>query len=146
MFVGAGSGSTAGGVKITTVAVIAGEIRAIAAGRRQVRLGHREIDENTAHRATVVLTVSALVGALGIFALLALEPLPPLALLFEAVSALGTVGLSLGVTPQLSAAGKVVVILLMFVGRLGVLTVAYALTRQARDASVRLPQGRIMIG
>ncbi|MEZ4386291.1 MAG: potassium transporter TrkG [Candidatus Krumholzibacteriia bacterium] len=146
MFIGAGSGSTAGGVKINTVAVITSEIRAIAAGRRQLRLRNREIDEVTARRATVVLTVSAMVGALGIFALLILEPLPPLSLVFEAVSALGTVGLSLGVTPQLSVGGKLVIIVLMFVGRLGVLTLAYALARQAREDSVRMPNGRLMIG
>lgn len=146
MFIGAGSGSTAGGIKITTAAVISAEIVAIVQGRRQVRLERRELDDVTLQRATVVLTMSALLAVLGSLALLAVESQPPLALMFEAVSALGTVGLSLGVTPQLTVAGKVVVIVLMFVGRLGVLTVAYALAHPARDASVRLPRGRLMIG
>jgi trk system potassium uptake protein TrkH len=146
MFVGGGPGSTAGGVKITTMAVIMAELRAIAAGRRQVRLRNRELDDLVSHRATVVVTTGALVAALGVFLLLVCEPLPPLALAFEAVSAFGTVGLSTGITPQLSVAGKLVVIVLMFVGRLGVLTLAYALTRHARDASVRLPREQLMIG
>ena len=140
------TGSTAGGVKITTMAVIMAELRAIAAGRRQVRLRNRELDDLVSHRATVVVTTGALVAALGVFLLLVCEPLPPLALAFEAVSAFGTVGLSTGITPQLSVAGKLVVIVLMFVGRLGVLTLAYALTRHTRDASVRLPREQLMIG
>jgi trk system potassium uptake protein TrkH len=146
MFVGAGPGSTAGGVKISTVAVVAAEIRAIAAGRRQARIGRRELDDQDRHRATVVLTTAALLAALGTLLLLITERSSFLTTVFEAVSALGTVGLSLGLTPQLSGAGKIVVMLLMFVGRLGVLTFAYVLVRPARDATVRLPRSGLMIG
>ncbi len=146
MFIGAGSGSTAGGVKITTLAVIAAEIRAIGSGRRQARIGDRELDPMDRQRATVVLTAGAVVAAAGTFLLLITEHAPFMEVVFETVSALGTVGLSLGLTPQLSAAGKVVVVVLMFVGRLGVLTFAYGLVKPGRDASVRLPRGGLMIG
>lgn len=146
MFIGGGSGSAAGGVKVTTLATVAAEIRSIAAGRRQVRLRDRELDDVDCQRATVVVTTSALVAAAGTFVLLLTEGADLLAVAFEVISALGTVGLSLGLTPHLTAAGKLVVILLMFVGRLGVLTLAYGLVRPARDAAVRLPGARLMIG
>jgi len=146
MFVGGGSGSTAGGVKISTLAVLVADFKAIAAGRRQARLGNREIDESDRHRAAVVLTLALVVAAGGVLVLLITESAGMLPIVFEVVSALGTVGLSLNLTPELSLAGRVVVILLMFLGRIGVLTIAYALVKPQRDATVRLPRGSMMIG
>jgi trk system potassium uptake protein TrkH len=146
MFIGAGSGSTAGGVKITTLAVLWGDLRAIAAGRNQIRLFDREIGMLTEQQATVVLLAGGVFGALGSFALLITDGRELLASVFEVVSALGTVGLSTGITPTLTPAGKIVLILLMYVGRVGILTFAYGIVGPRRDRDVRMPTGDLMVG
>jgi trk system potassium uptake protein len=146
MFIGAGSGSTAGGVKITTLAVLWGDLRAIAAGRNQIRLFDREIGILTEQQATVVLLSGGAFGALGTFALLITDGRELLASVFEVVSALGTVGLSTGITPSLTPAGKFVLIVLMYVGRVGILTFAYGLVGPRRDRDVRMPTGDLMVG
>ncbi len=146
MFIGAGSGSTAGGVKITTLAVLWGDLRAIAAGRNQIRLFDREIGMLTEQQATVVLLAGGVFGALGTFALLITDGRELLATVFEVVSALGTVGLSTGLTTELTPAGKVVLILLMYVGRVGILTFAYGVVGPRRDRDVRMPTGDLMVG
>jgi trk system potassium uptake protein len=146
MFIGAGSGSTAGGVKITTLAVLWGELRAIAAGRNQIRLFDREIGLLTEQQATLVLLSGGVFGALGSFALLITDGRDLLASVFEVVSALGTVGLSTGITPTLTPAGKLVLIILMYVGRVGILTFAYGVVGPRRDRDVRMPTGDLMVG
>ena len=146
MFLGAGSGSTAGGIKLPTVAVILADLQAIFTGRPHPRLADREISRVDTARAMAVLTVAVVLALVGTFVLMLTEQTDLLTAGFEAISALGTVGLSLGLTMELSPAGKVVVMILMLVGRLGVLTVAYGLVQPARDAAVRLPRGEIMIG
>lgn len=146
MFIGAGSGSTAGGVKITTLAVLWGDLRAIAAGRNQIRLFDREIGFLTEQQATVVLLAGGVFGALGTFALLITDGRELLATVFEVVSALGTVGLSVGITPELTPAGRIVLILLMYVGRVGILTFAYGFVGPRRDRDVRMPTGDLMVG
>jgi trk system potassium uptake protein len=146
MFIGAGSGSTAGGVKITTLAVVWGELRSIATGRNQIRLFDREIGILTEQQATVVLLAGGVFGALGSFALLITDGRDLLPSVFEVVSALGTVGLSTGITPTLTPAGKLVLIVLMYVGRVGILTFAYGLVGPRRDRDVRMPTGDLMVG
>ncbi len=146
MFIGAGSGSTAGGVKITTLAVLWGDLRSIAAGRNQIRLFDREIGMLTEQQATVILLAGGVFGALGTFALLITEGGELLVSVFEVVSALGTVGLSTGITPSLTPAGKIVLIVLMYVGRVGILTFAYGMVGPRRDRDVRMPTGDLMVG
>jgi len=126
--------------------VLWADLKATASGLRQVRLRDREIGEQLVRRAAVVLAMGGLLAALGTFCLLLTEGTDLLTAAFEAVSALGTVGLSLGLTSGLTAAGKVTVIVLMFVGRLGILTLAYGLVRPGRDRAVRLPRADMMIG
>jgi trk system potassium uptake protein TrkH len=94
----------------------------------------------------LVLSGGLVFAALGIFLLLVTEGRSLQLTAFEAFSALGTVGLSLGLTPELSSLGRVVVIVLMFVGRLGPLTLAYGLVPSSRERQVRLPQARILVG
>ncbi len=146
MFVGGAPGSTAGGIKVTTLAVAWANMRATAAGRRQVRLGGRELEQVAVQRAMLVLSSGVVAVAIGVFVLLLTEGRDLLTTVFEVVSAMATVGLTLGLTPLLSPAGRVVVILLMFIGRLGPLTLAASLSGAARDTRVRLPRGRILIG
>ena len=146
MYIGGAPGSTAGGVKVTAVAIAWANLRSIARGRSRVWIGNRELEEVHVQRALLVLTVALVAAALGTLALLLTEGRDLMTTAFEVFSALGTVGLSLGLTPFLTPAGQLVVILLMFLGRLGPLTLASSLTGAARDPHVRLPRGRILIG
>ena len=146
MFIGGAPGSTAGGVKVTAVAIVWANLRSIARGLNQVRLGRRELDSVHVQRSMLVLSAGLVLAAVGLFTLLATEERPFLETTFEVFSALGTVGLSLGMTSLLSPAGRIVLVILMFVGRLGPLTLASSLTGASRDPRVRLPRGRVMIG
>ncbi len=146
MFVGGAPGSTAGGVKVTAVAIVWANLRSIAQGLSRVRMGRRELEAVHVQRAMLVLSAGLVAAACALFVLLATEGRGFAETTFEVFSALGTVGLSLGLTPELSAAGRVVVILLMFLGRLGPLTLASSLTGASREPRVRLPRGRILIG
>jgi trk system potassium uptake protein TrkH len=94
----------------------------------------------------LVLSGGLILAAIGLFVLLVTEEKAFMETTFEVFSALGTVGLSLGMTSTLSSAGRIVITVLMFVGRLGPLTLASSLTGAVRDPRVRLPRGRIMIG
>ena len=146
MFIGGAPGSTAGGVKVTTVAIIWANLRSIGGGLNRTRLGKRELEAVHVQRAMLVLSAGLVLAAISLFVLLATEEKPFLETAFEVFSALGTVGLSLGMTSALSPVGRVVITILMFVGRLGPLTLASSLTGASRDPRVRLPRGRILIG
>ncbi len=146
MFIGGAPGSTAGGVKVTAVAIVWANLRSISRGLTRVRLGRRELEPVHVQRAMLVLSGGLVVAVSALFVLLITEGQPFMATAFEVFSALGTVGLTLGLTPLLSPVGRVVIILLMFIGRLGPLTLASSLTGSRREPEVHLPPGRIMIG
>ncbi|WNG41086.1 hypothetical protein F0U61_50840 [Archangium violaceum] len=147
MFIGGSPGGTAGGVKTTTVAVLVLTFRALLRNRSEVEVMGRSVPPATVYRACAVTLISfGLLFGLA-FLLFAAEPhLPFRDLLFEAVSAFGTVGLSTGVTPQLSAAGKLVVCAQMFAGRLGPFTLALALGLSKARASYSYPSTKIVVG
>jgi len=132
MWVGASPASTGGGVKTTTVALALLNIRAIATGGHKVNLFRREVAPLAVDRAFSTVVLSLFVGSTLLFLLLVTEEAPFLPLLFETVSALGTVGLSTGITPSLSVPGKLLVVVLMLVGRVGLLGTALALVRTRR--------------
>lgn len=147
MFVGASPGSTAGGIKITTAAVLLAAIRSAIRGGAPTTLFDREVARDVVLRSLAIAVISVAVVGLGLFVLLLFEPRPFLELLFETVSAFGTVGLSLGATPELGPAGKLTIIAVMFVGRIGPLTLALLLgTGAARRTAVRYPETRLMVG
>jgi trk system potassium uptake protein TrkH len=145
MFVGACPGSTGGGVKTTTVAVLFSGLRSELFARPP-RLLDRAIPQPVVRRAIGVSFLSLVLVFFVLFLLLLLEPHAPLAVAFEVVSAFSTTGLSTGITPELSVPGKLLVVLTMFVGRIGPLTLALALARAARASAVELPEERVMIG
>ena len=154
MFVGASPGSCGGGIKTTTMATLVLEGWARLRGKERPQLFNRSISRRSVNRAVTVLLLSVLVVSLGLMLLLITEsgPLPHpdtrgkfLELLFEAVSAFGTVGLSTGGTGELSVAGKLTVTVLMFVGRLGPLVVGLAVSRTP-GARYYLAEENIMIG
>jgi trk system potassium uptake protein TrkH len=146
MYIGGAPGSTAGGVKVTSVAIVWANVRSIGSGLSRVRLGRREVEPVQVHRSLLVLSSFLVMAAVGIFLLLFTEQQPFMETTFEVFSALGTVGLSLGITGLLSPVGKLVIVFLMFVGRLGPLTLAGSLVGTAMEPRVRLPRGRILIG
>jgi len=145
MIIGASPGGTGGGIKTTTAVVLIGSVLAVLARRERIVLLRRRMSLDTVFRSAAIATVAALAVAAGTFALLATQPQRFEVLLFEAASAFGTVGLSLGATPGLDAVGKVIVMLLMFAGRVGPLTLALLVGR-ATASHVHYPDSRIMVG
>ncbi len=149
MFIGGSPGGTAGGIKTVTLAVMVMAVMSTLHQRGEVQMFRRSIRGEFVSRALAVILIYASVLFLGVLAFTLSERdrgLPFLDLMFEATSALGTVGLSTGITPQLSSSGKVILILLMLIGRLGPLSLAAALTFDTRRARYTYPQEALMVG
>lgn len=146
MFIGAGSGSTAGGLKVTTVMVLVVAARAEIRGDNDVSVLDRRIPNATVRVAIAVTMVSLAAVVTGTMALLAMTRLSLDLALFEAISALATVGLSSGVTSTLPESAQLLLVTLMFLGRVGPLTLASSLTLRNTPRNYRLPEGRPMIG
>jgi trk system potassium uptake protein TrkH len=147
MFVGGAAGGTAGGIKVNSLGVIG----AFLASRRnrmqqQVRIFRHAIPGAQVHNAFTVMLFGVATVFVATFLLTITEGLPLEALLFEAVSAFGTVGLSTGITGELSPAGRLVITVLMFVGRLGPLTLLAASLRRERRVAVEYPEADIQVG
>ncbi len=145
MFIGASPGSTAGGIKTTTVAVLLGAVRSIATGKTRVVFFGRRVPQRIVYRSAAIAAVAVFFLVTGAFVLFLVEDIAFEVTLFETFSALGTVGLSIGATGQLHAAGKLTVIVLMFVGRIGPLTVALLLS-QSESSNLNYPESEIMVG
>lgn len=146
MWVGGGSQSTAGGIKVNAFAVVVLNLVAVIRGTERVEVFGRELSYDSIRRsnATVVLSVGVLF--VSVFVLSMLEPeFSLMALTFECVSALGTVGSSLNVTPLLGTPAKLLVVALMFVGRVGLITLMLGIVRQKKHTKYRYPSGQIII-
>ncbi|MFE8695907.1 TrkH family potassium uptake protein [Cytobacillus sp. FJAT-53684] len=147
MFIGAGSGSTAGGIKISTLAVLVATVWSQIKGKEDVVLFRRKIVMETILKA---LTVT-IIGLFLVFVITMLLSITEkghdfIMYLFEAASAFGTVGLSMGLTPELSSMGRLLIIFTMFAGRLGPLTMAIAIAMRRKRNAFHYPEGKIMIG
>jgi trk system potassium uptake protein TrkH len=147
MFVGASPGSTGGGIKTTTFATLLGAVWSQIRGKEDVVFYRQRIVYETIYKALTV-TLSGLFLVIIMTMLLTItEPGKDfLSLLFETTSAFGTVGLSMGLTPDLSKIGKGLIIFTMFAGRVGPLTIAFAVTIRRNPDAFRYPKGKIMIG
>jgi trk system potassium uptake protein len=146
MFIGGGSGSTAGGIKVTTFALLGFVMWAEVRGDSDVVVFRRRVPVG-AHRQALTVALMAVGGVvLSTMVLVSVADLPRSDLLFEAVSALGTVGLSAHVTPLLPDMGRLVVVVLMFIGRVGPPTLFAALVLRERDRLYRHPEERPIIG
>ncbi|TSA87791.1 potassium transporter KtrB [Deinococcus detaillensis] len=142
MFIGGNPGSTAGGIKTTTAAVLLAATRAVLRREQDVHLAGRRMPTSTLMRALTVVTLAVLAIGLGTFALMLSDARQrPLALAFEAVSAFTTSGLSVNLTPHLSGSGKLVLVALMFLGRVGFLSLLLAF-RPAPSPEMRLLRER----
>lgn len=147
MFIGAGSGSTAGGIKITTFAVLSATLWAQLRGKEDVVLFRRRIVVDTILKAlTVAMCGVIIVVFVTIFLSLSEQKHSFMMYLFEATSAFGTVGLSMGLTPELTPAGRILIMFTMFAGRVGPLTIAFAISKRRRPEAFHHPKGNIMIG
>lgn len=146
MLVGASPGSTGGGFKTTTLAVLLVSTWNVIRGRPEVHLWNRRVPIRIILRSITLIVLYIGTLGLGLMILLLLEPFPFRSLLFEAASALGTVGLSLGITSQLSDAGKLVLILLMFWGRVGIVTFLYGLVKREARGKISYPDAEIPVG
>lgn len=140
MFIGGCSGSTAGGIKVSTFAVVVAGMWAVLRGRRDIDIGKRRIDNSLFGQALAIFTAYLAIILTSTLVICAVEPTGSFqAVLFETVSALGTVGLSMGITPTLHTASKIIIILLMYMGRAGVLTLALAIGKKRSEAQIRRP-------
>jgi trk system potassium uptake protein TrkH len=146
MFTGAATASMGGGIKINVLGVLLMTLWSVARGREEVVAFGRTIPRETIYKALTIMFSSATFVMLITILLTITEHLPPLHLLFETVSAFGTVGFSLGVTPNLSTAGKLLIVITMFAGRLGVLTMIAALARHPSAQLRGYPEEKILIG
>ena len=146
MWIGGGSQSTAGGIKVNTFAAISLNLGAIITGRRRVTVFHRAVSVSSIRRANAVVATSILAYTAFSLVLLFLEPtLPARAVLFESASALFTVGSSLGVTPMLSDASKAVCCVAMFLGRVGIISLFMGLAGKPNDEQPVFPEENIRI-
>ena len=147
MFVGGAAGSVAGGIKVATVAVIIAAAISSVRGRLQTEAFGREIPHFQVHRAlTVAALAMTFIFIIAMVMMLTEEDMPFLNMFFDIISAFGTTGLSTGVTSQLSLAGKILFMVAMFVGRLGPITMALALTPREEATVYRFIQERVKIG
>jgi trk system potassium uptake protein len=146
MFIGASPGGTGGGMKVTTFVVLFATLRAELRGADEPVLFDRLLPAATVRRAIAVAFTSVVVLTSSVILLLLSESHDPLRLAFEAMSAFGTVGLSVDLTPKLSAIGKLIIILTMLTGRVGPLTVALAASDRNQRIHHRRPHERVLIG
>lgn len=146
MFIGGSPGSTAGGIKTSTFTLMLAAILSILRGKKDTEIFKRRIPFNDVLNG---LSIVLLAGML-VFSIAGLLSLTNhfnfIRLLYEATSAFGTVGLSLGLTPYLDSFGRILIIITMFTGRLGPLTIGYALVYKEKQPEITYPEGRVMIG
>ena len=146
MFVGASPSSMGGGVKTSTAAILFISLVGSVTGKRDPLAFGRQIPQQTVYKAFTIVTISVMLISLVTLTLSFTEAAPIFSLLFEVTSAFGTVGLSTGITPKLSDAGKVLITLTMFAGRVGTLTLLMALALRPRKERLKYPEGKIIIG
>lgn len=144
MLIGGSPGSTAGGMKTTTVAVMILTMFAVFCRKRDVAVFHRRISRDTVRTASAILTMYLTLFLLSSGIISRIEHVPLLSAAFETSSALGTVGLTLGLTPTLGTVSHIILILLMYTGRVGGLTILYAAIREG--TSLRYPEEPVSVG
>ena len=151
MFIGASPGSCGGGVKTTTFIVFLMTLFSSSKGEDYINIFNRTISKNIIFKSFAVMLIAITFLLLGILGLSMLDPTPMdrsnfLSSTFEVFSALGTVGLSLGYTQKLSTSAKLIIILLMFLGRVGPLTLVMSLRYKKRKSVFQYAEENIMIG
>ena len=146
MLVGGAPGSTAGGMKVTTLAVMLSTAASVFRHRSDTHFFGRRIEEETVRSAMAILTLYLTLFLSGGLLISQVEGLPLLTCLFESASAVGTAGLTLGITTSLGWLSRMVLIVLMYVGRVGALTLVFAALSDGKRSLARLPRERLMVG
>ncbi|NLZ52973.1 MAG: Trk family potassium uptake protein [Thermoanaerobacteraceae bacterium] len=146
MFIGASPASTGGGIKTTTFALIIMMIYTVLTSKEDVEIYQRRIPMDNIFKAVVIAVISVFFVFTSSFILTITEQADFLSIFFEATAAFGTVGLTLGITPRLTDFGKIVIMLTMFTGRLGPLTLVMALGSRTNKALIKHPEERILVG
>jgi trk system potassium uptake protein TrkH len=146
MFVGGSPGSTAGGIKTTTFIMLWLVIYNNLRGKRNIELFRRSVETEDVYRALSIALLSLFFILMMTFLLSFCQQADLMKIMFEVVSALGTVGLTLGLTPDLTDWGQILIIITMFIGRLGPLTIGFAFIYQKKKPDMKYPSTRIMVG
>ncbi|UZJ78267.1 TrkH family potassium uptake protein [Fictibacillus sp. KU28468] len=146
MFIGASPSSVGGGVRTTTVAVAFLAIWFYAKGRNSIKVFGREVMTEDVQKSFIVLIVAFLICSAASLFLAVTDPLPIEKIVFEVCSAFGTTGLSLGITPDLSTGGKIILMVLMFIGRIGVLSFLFIIRGKTVVEHFHYPKEKIIIG
>ncbi|MBN1624767.1 MAG: Trk family potassium uptake protein, partial [Clostridia bacterium] len=146
MFIGAAPGSTGGGIKVTTFAILISAITAYLKSNEDVNMFKRKVARNTVRKAIAIFFAAFGLVLVTTFVLLLSGAGTLTECIFEAVSAFGTVGLSTGITPSLPLVGKLAITVTMFVGRVGPLALAVSLSPLAMKKPYSYPEGKISVG
>lgn len=146
MLIGGAPGSTAGGMKITTFAVMLSTAASVFKRKAHTVFFGRRISDDTIRNAATIFMMYLVLFLTGGFIISKIEHLPLLTCLFETASAVGTVGLTLGITPELGKFSHIILIILMYVGRVGGLTLIFSAVSSNQSYTARLPQEKIMVG
>ncbi|WP_078382802.1 TrkH family potassium uptake protein [Sutcliffiella halmapala] len=146
MFIGASPSSVGGGIRTTTFALNILFLFHFARGHKNIKLFRREIHEEDIIKSLVVLLLAILICCFAVVILSFTEPFSLIQILFEVCSAFGTTGLSMGITPDLSTIGKVIIMCLMFIGRVGLLTFLFILESKQKPPNYHYPVERVIIG
>jgi trk system potassium uptake protein TrkH len=146
MFIGASPASTGGGIKTTTFSALMLAVGGMIRGRNEVEVFKRSLSPQTIYKAFTVMFMAGSLVIIVTMILSVTENAPFLNILFEVVSAFGTVGLSTGLTPSLTPVGKLWIIITMFAGRVGPVTLALAIALRTKRGTIHYPEGRVMIG
>lgn len=146
MFIGGASGSTAGGVKVNTVGVIFAYLKSVFYNRKETTLLNNFLSKRIINESFLIILLAGCAVFSGTFIISLLEQFPLEQILFETVSAFGTVGLSTGITGSLCGLSKITIIVLMFIGRLGPMTLIIAMSQKPAYIRIKYPEGIILIG
>lgn len=146
MFIGGSPAGTAGGVKTTTIAVIMLAVRATVRGREDITCFGRRISDKTARKALAVVLISFLVSIAAIIAMMIFEQGEAVEQIFEIYSALGTVGISRDYTSVVGLAGKIILCICMYLGRIGPITMVLVFTMRYKQIAVKLPEENVTVG
>lgn len=145
MFVGGSPGGTAGGIKTTTIVIILMYIFSTIKGDKYTNIHKRSVSENLIKQAITVFAINIFVLLTGVFLLAITENLSLMEILFEATSAIATVGLSLNVTSKLTVAGKLIISFMMYLGRIGILTFVLSFTKNENKQHIKYATGNLLI-
>ncbi|MFD1017959.1 TrkH family potassium uptake protein [Thalassobacillus hwangdonensis] len=146
MFIGASPSSVGGGIRTTTFALVVIFILTYARGKTRIRIFRREIHDDDLIKAVVVTIMAMLSCFTAVIIMMISDPFTLNEIIFEVTSAFGTVGLSLGITPDLSTVGKCVLMMLMFIGRIGILTFLFTFKSDKTSGKYHYPKERVIIG